>query len=454
MRHLASRRARRIFRSRSLLLLCVLSIARTLSAAPASAGPSAPQPAADAAVIGVIRDLNHADPRVKLRAVRSLKAADHPEAAVPLAQAVLDSDNDVQLEAIAAELNIFLADKVAPRKRVGFLVEVRGQLAAEPTFTAGPSKLGAHRVPLDVAMALARASTDDYIRVAVEALYAFGALAGEVASVDRPALLGQAAAAIVPIIGSQYPMMRLAAVRVAGRVFARRATDPPLDGTVGDAVVAALNDREDAIRLAAIDALGAMRYERSVQALSDLLRYYERGAEAQACFDALARIAHATSLPQFVAQLSARNQRFKLIAIEGLARAGDRARVAGIRSALNDDGDDALRLAGHFAFALLNDGSVDPVVEALSRSRLRDQAIQYVRELAFGRAGAFALHLQNPNPQVRREIVDALGLSGDSAAAAIVEPLTRDKAAEVSEAALRAVARLPPVRASASPASP
>ena len=45
----------------------------------------------------------------RLRTVRMLKDAAFPEAAVPLARLVTDPEDAVQLEAIAAELNIFLA---------------------------------------------------------------------------------------------------------------------------------------------------------------------------------------------------------------------------------------------------------------------------------------------------------------------------------------------------------
>ena len=38
--------------------------------------------------------------------------------------------------------------------------------------------------------------------------------------------------------------MRLAAIRVIGRVFAKRTDDAPIEEVVGDAIISALNDRE------------------------------------------------------------------------------------------------------------------------------------------------------------------------------------------------------------------
>src|SRR4051794_19287587 len=55
-----------------------------------------------------ISDLASHDASDRLRAVTLLKGAAYPEAAIPLAAAVVDTDDAVQFEAIAAELNIFL----------------------------------------------------------------------------------------------------------------------------------------------------------------------------------------------------------------------------------------------------------------------------------------------------------------------------------------------------------
>src|SRR5204863_5212102 len=125
------------------------------------------------------RDLASSDAGLRLRTVQMLKEAAYPEAAVPLARLVADPQDAVQLEAIAAELNIFLAERVVTKKRVGLIVEKRAAIAAEAAFSAGPSALGALPVPLDVLTALRATARDDNPRVALEALYAFGVLATE-----------------------------------------------------------------------------------------------------------------------------------------------------------------------------------------------------------------------------------------------------------------------------------
>ncbi len=59
------------------------------------------QPSFDATV----RDLASPDPGTRLHAAQLLKEAAYPEAALPLAAAVTDKEDAVQLEAIAGELN-------------------------------------------------------------------------------------------------------------------------------------------------------------------------------------------------------------------------------------------------------------------------------------------------------------------------------------------------------------
>ena len=93
-----------------------------------------------------LAQLKSLDWQQRLKAVRLLKGAAYPESAVPLARAVVDTYDEVQLEAIAAELNIFLEEKVTPKRRVGLLVEVRGSISAEPILDRKSTRLNSsHR---------------------------------------------------------------------------------------------------------------------------------------------------------------------------------------------------------------------------------------------------------------------------------------------------------------------
>jgi HEAT repeat protein len=418
------------------LTLILLALAVSASRVHAASG-SAQVPFEQATI-----DLSNHDAKIRLRAVQLLKGAAYPEAALPLAPLLNDSQDDVQLEAIAAELNIFLSEPIVPKKRVALVVEVRNAVQAEPAFAAGPNALGARGVPTEVLTGLRTAARDDNPRVAIEALYAFGTLGIQPAGDVRRTMLGVAGPDIAAFIGSSEPAMRYAAVRVIGRLFAKRATDGPIESTVGDAVITALNDNDRAVKVAAMLALGAMRYERGVQALTDLFSYYGKGELAEAALYGLSQIAHQANAPLFVAQLSSKSPPLREVAIEGLARVGDRTNLAAIQAVLDKEREQTVTLAGAFALVLLGNGTTDQVADSLSRPRLREQAKRYLVELAPGRTGSFAHQLLDSDPQIRIDTIDALGLAGDTAAIAVLEPLTRDRDPQVGRAAERAVARL------------
>jgi HEAT repeat protein len=420
------------------LLVVLVLVVPARPALPAPPAPPAPQiPFEQAAA-----DLRSPDAGTRLRAVQLLKTAAFPEAAIPLAALLTDPQHDVQFAAIAAELNIFLAEPVVAKKRVALVVEVRNAVQAESAFSAGPNALGARPVPVEVLTGMRIAARDQNPRVAIEALYAFGALANQPGGAARRDLLRAAGPDVAAFIGSSDPAMRYAAVRVLGRVFAKRAHDEAIESTVGDAVITALNDQDRAVKAVAMRSLGSMRYERGVQALTALFTYYAKGDAAETALDALAQIAHPTSVPLFTAQLSSKSTALRAIAIEGLARTGDATQLPVIQAAVEKERDPSVTLAGAFASIMLGNASTDQVSDVLARPRMREQAKRYLVEIAPGRTATFGHQLLDSDPQIRVDVIDALGLAADPAALAALEPLTTDQDPQVARAAERAVARL------------
>ena len=85
-----------------------------------------------------------------------------------------------------------------------------------------------------------------------------------------------------------------------------------------------MNDPDPLVRRWAMDSLGWLRYDRAVQALTDHASYYGKGEEGSAALHALARIANPASAPVLRALLANGSTTFRVIAIEGLGRIGDR----------------------------------------------------------------------------------------------------------------------------------
>jgi HEAT repeat protein len=405
-------------------------------------GLGAATPAAQIPFEQAVADLSSPSGSARLRAAQMLKGAAYPEAAVPLAKAILDQRDDVQLEAIGAEVNIFLAEKVIVRKRVGFLIEVRNPVSAEAAFSDGPLVLGPRPVPPEVLTALRTAARDDNPRVDLEALYAFGALAVEAGGAPRSELLRVAGPDLAAMIGVPDRAIRFAALRVIARIFEWRLNDAPIEQAVGDAVISALNDKDRIFRMAAMQALAAMRYNRGVQALTDLFQFFGKGDMAEAALDAIARIAHPASAGLLKEQLASKSLAMKMIAAEGLARVGDGANAAAVEAALRNERNDAVLLAGSFAAAALSNGSIATIVEALEKPRMREQARAYLAELAAWRPDDFSRYLTDPDWRARVDLVDALGLGHNPSALPLVEPLVKDKDPQVARAAERTVARL------------
>jgi HEAT repeat protein len=388
------------------------------------------------------KDLTSRDTDTRIKAVRLLKSTPYPEAAIPLAAVVTDPEDSVQFEAIAAAMNIYLAEKVVPRRRVALVVEVRNKIGSEAVFSEGPSALNAVIVPDALLSGLLRASRDDNALVALDALYAFGALTDNQAPASRAELRTTAGPGLTGLLGVPQLELRIAAARVIGRLYERRAPDLSVNETVGDSVVRAINDSNRDARFAAMDTLGAMRYERGVKALDDLYQYYGRDEIGKAAVQSLARIGHASSVPIFQQWLSSKDWLDRLIAVEGLARAGEPGHAAAIRAARAKEKNESVVLSARFAEVLLANGGLEPLVDALAKPGLHDQAMRYLVELAHGRTTALAGAARNPAAQVRRDIAEALGLSRDRAAIAIARPLRQDPDPEVALAARRALARL------------
>jgi len=395
-----------------------------------------------------IAQLGSAEAHVRLQAVQALTRGASPESAIPLARSVADHDDTIQFQAIAGELNIFLAEPVIPRKKVGLVVEVRNTISAPSLFQQGPRVFDPKLVPAEVLTALRAAGHDDNQRVSVEALYAFGALSDNVYGDSRRALLSGSVTELVSALAAQDEELRGAALLVVARLYSWRMGDAAVDERVGDAVVKALNDRDLQIRLLAMDTLGGLRYDRGVQALTDIHQHFERGEVAAAALAALARIGHASSVPLFSKGLAARDASIRTIAIEGLARAGASDQLQAIHHALTNQSNENVLLAGHFANVLLADAAVDELVASLSRDRLRARAQRYLMDIAPGRARLIRPHVDESQGAARIDLLEVLGLSGDPDALSAVQRMQEDADPVIVRTARRAELRLQGVAAS------
>lgn len=424
--------------------LRALTFLMTLALAALASTIDPPAAAQQVAFDEAVRNLRNPDLRTRLAAVKMLRESNYPEAAVPVATAITDVEDAVQLEAISAELTFFLSN-VRSNKRIGVVIEKRGQSSPQHAFAQGPDVVAPRVVPPEVPLALANALKDRSSKVRLAAVYGFGVLT-PAAPEFRPSTLQEAATTVALMIRQDESAIREGAALVAGRVWkdCGRFTTPPAGCAIaGDALIDGMNDRDQGIQLAAMDSLGQLRYGAAVQSLTDRFTYHRSGRAAEIALNAVARIGNPVSVPLFRTLLKDRREGARVLGIEGLARAGDKASLPDIEAAAARKSSPAVALALAYAeHKLAATARLEPLVRALARERTRALAKEYLVDVGSADAAALAGFLQDPDPTVRAEVARVLARVGDTAVLPRVEPLLRDPDPRVAEIAGVVVARL------------
>jgi HEAT repeat protein len=375
----------------------------------------------------VVRNLRNPDPKVRISAVKLLRDAKYPEAVAPIAPLVADPVDDIQLEAIAAELSFFLGQDLKSKRMVGFLVERRRSAIAEGAFELGPLVVWPRPVPAELVTSLLQAVDDENPKVRLEAIYALGVVAKKPLTAEQTALL-------VKALDHYDAPVRAAAARVIGRLELTEAFD---------ALLKAVNDSQADVRYAAMRALGALRDERAVGALTEQFAFYKKGEGAFSALDALARIGNAASVPLFKERLQDRDAYIRRAAVEGLGRAGDASAIETLERFVNTDESAMVRIATAFALQKLGRPYAARIADLMSSSKVMLQGQEYLVELGPPVAPALLPRLQEPDRELREAFADVLGVVGDeSAIDALNAAAAKDAGTPVETAAKRAVARI------------
>lgn len=379
----------------------------------------------------VVAALQSPMPDERVDALRALGATGYPEAIAQISVLLTDPVDDIQLETINTLLSFYHVEKPVIVKRRGLIVETRARSAAGSIYDLGPYGLIPQPVPLELTNGLAQAMFDTNRRVRLEAVYGLGVMA-------RPPLDQYAADALARALQDPVADVREAAARVIGGL---RVT------TAGDALVASLNDPEDRVAAAAMRSLGDIKAWQSLQALTEQFTFYKgKGPRAEAAFDALARIAHASSQPLFLQHLSSNKAYLRQLSAEGLARSGNREAAQTIPVTLAGEKDRAVQLAVAFAGAIGGGGTtsqhVATLIGALDNGRYHEQAMGYLVELGVRALPGIREALASPDVISRERSAMVLGFIGGEEAFDLLEQARADSELSVVRAAERAIARL------------
>jgi HEAT repeat protein len=374
----------------------------------------------------VVRYLRSPDPKLRVEAMRTLAQTQHPDAIGPIAQLAADPIEDIQIEALETLLRFYIVDVPSGTKRLAGVFETGRKDPGEAAFQIGPYQLLPRAVPEALKDGLAKAMRDDQPRVRREATWTLGAI------VPPPA--GAAAeASLAANLRDPDDGVRAAAARVAGAVRA---------ASLGDALVAAMNDSREEVQLAAMRALGDIGEKRASRALRERFVHDQRGPGAEAALDGLARLADPASQPVFFEQVGSKDADLRRAAFEGLARLGDAAAIRAVEARTGSERDRTVRLAR--AFALARDGGrgLPELTQALGDDRRAEQAMAYLVELGRGHVKALTPRLADPDVPTRGRLVQVFGIVGGPEALQALEPTTRDPDPAVARAAEHAIARI------------
>ena len=374
----------------------------------------------------VVRNLRNPDPKVRMSALQLLRDAQHLEAIKPVAPLVNDAVEEIQLEAIATELSFYLVEDVPAKRKVGLVVEVRSKGVAPQLFERGALVAWPRHVPPELVDSLLKALDDDGARVRSEAAYTLGII-------GPTPLTDDASARLIKALDHYDPAIRAAAARVIGRLQVKSAADT---------LIKTINDSSAQVRFASMRALGELKQETAVQALTEQLKYYGKGEGAWSALDALARIAHPSSVPLFKSRLNDKDEFIRRAAAEGLARTNDASELATLQSGASTDPSPMARAAMTFAMQKLGQNYLARLVDFLNSSRLVPQVQSYLIELGPSIVPALTPRLQEPDPDVRAHVAEVLGALGDPSTVAVLDPLTKDRDRGVITAATQAIDRI------------
>ena len=405
-----------VFRPRRIAAAALSLLALSFDPARAFTAASPPADFQPARFEDVVRNLRNPDPKVRLGALRLLREAKYPEAIVPIAPLVNDPVDQIQLEAIAAELSFFLVQDGPERRNRG---------AAAEAFELGPLAVWPRPAPQDLLVALLKAVDDENARVRLEAIYT-------AATIPKEALAPEAEALLKKALDHYDPVVRGGAVRLVGRAGIKTTTDE---------LVKLVTDSNEDVRFAAMRALGMLRDERVIAALVEQLKFYGKGEGAWSALDGLARIAHASSGAIFVERLADKDPYLRRAAAEGLGRIGDKASIPALETGASNDPSPVARAAMAYALQKLGRNYMARLIEYLDDRKVTVQVQEYMLDLGAPVEKELIPSLQDVDPTIRTAVAAVLGgIGGDASLAALGN--IKDKDRDVVTAAQRAVERI------------
>jgi HEAT repeat protein len=238
---------------------------------------------------------------------------------------------------------------------------------------------------------------------------------------------------IVAAFGDPVPEVRAAAAIALGKVGAQED---------GRALIPLLADESTEVKNRALGALGELRVPEAGPALRELYEQNRRKEWGLKVLETLSRVADPRQADLFVQLVQDPDPERKRLAVEGLGRISDSARLPAFKKDYQRERNEDVRLAYAFAITLMGDRAfLDSLVLNLP-SRTGNRSRGYILEAGRAILPDLYPYLGDSDAGVRAAVCDLVGALGDPDGISRLQPLVRDPNTNVADRANRAIERL------------
>lgn len=414
-------------------------------------------------VEGIIFDLDH--PNKERRKEAALLCGQHRlRQCVPkLIEVTEDPEDDVRLEAVRALVRIndtralqayirLLQDSRKPVQEKAIEGIINIYVVEEGGFVRGLKKVVDFVNPF----------SDDYNPLVVEPYVpvsreATTALADLLFADDRD--LRREAATALGILRSRESLSAIqeALSRETSngvKVELIRAIYKIGDADAGAAIVPFIRDSDKKVHDEAIFAVGRLQVREAVPQLNEM---YQAGLEERRrilgivpvsgtddlqrkVLEALAHLGDPRSQEIFLDALTDSRDFYRRYGAEGLGRSGANEHIGLVATKYLRESSSSVKLA--MGFALFRLGREEHLVEMIDAVAGSEQALFYLLELEPEKVRQLYPHLHTERDATKVQLLEVIGMRGDSEAIAVVQELTGARNADVASAANLALRRL------------
>jgi HEAT repeat protein len=382
------------------------------------------------AVPKVAEYLNSASVETRIETVKQLTALGGRETIDPLIRATRDADPEMQIRATDGLENYYLPGYV--KQGMGStIVRVGGAIKA--SFKDANDQI-----------------IDAFVIVRPEVIAALGQVARGGASLEARA---NACRAIGIVRGRAALPDLVEALRTKDNSImyeSLAAMQKIRDPQVGPRITYLLRDLDDRVQTTAIETSGLLRDTDALPVLRGIVQNPRNNKSERAALAAIAMMPEAKDRDLFLRELSARDEKLRTAAAEGLGRIGNPADRSALEKAWHDEEKMTPRLGAAFAIVvsgsddLTEDAPLRYLINTLNQGGYHEVAYAYLVEAARRKPVLTALYSQfdSGTRDEKIQLARVLAASGDKSSIPYLDKASRDTDKEVAQEGLRALRSL------------